>query len=74
MGIVWRVVSFISVWLLYGLIASLFVKNVNRRDDRLLFSCRGATCLSAMQILKSVFLFSFLKSYKRLYLKFLYIC
>ena len=28
MGIVWRVVSFISVWLLYGLIASLFVKNV----------------------------------------------
>ena len=36
MGIVWRVVSFISVWLLYGLIASLFVKNVNRRDYRLL--------------------------------------
>ena len=36
MGLVWRVVTFISVWLLYGLLASLFVKNVNRRDYRLL--------------------------------------
>ena len=36
MGAIWAVISLFSVWLLYGLIASLFVKNVNSRDYRLL--------------------------------------
>ena len=33
-----QIVSLLSVWLLYGLAASFFVKNVNKRDYLLLIS------------------------------------
>ena len=32
MGLFWQVVSLLSVWLVYGVIASFFVKNSNKRD------------------------------------------
>ena len=32
MGLVWQIVSLLSVWLVYGVIASFFVKNSNKRD------------------------------------------
>ena len=32
MGAIWTLVSLLAVWLLYGLIASLFVKGNTRRD------------------------------------------
>jgi len=36
MALFWQIVSLLSVWLLYGLVASLFVKNSNKRDYLLL--------------------------------------
>ena len=36
MALFWQIVSLLSVWLLYGLIASFFVKNVNKRNYLLL--------------------------------------
>ena len=36
MALFWQIVSLLSVWLLYGLFASFFVKNVNKRNDVLL--------------------------------------
>ena len=38
MALFWQIVSLLSVWLLYGLAASFFVKNVNKRDYLLLIS------------------------------------
>ncbi len=38
MDLFWQIVSLLSVWLLYGLAASSFVKNVNKRDYLLLIS------------------------------------
>lgn len=32
MGLFWQIVSLLSVWLVYGVIASFFVKNSNKRD------------------------------------------
>ena len=32
MGLFWQLVSLLSVWLVYGVIASFFVKNSNKRD------------------------------------------
>ena len=32
MGLFWQTVSLLSVWLVYGVIASFFVKNSNKRD------------------------------------------
>ena len=32
MALFWQIVTFLSVWLIYGLIASFFVKNSNKRD------------------------------------------
>ncbi len=32
MGAIWTLVSLLAVWLLYGLIASLFVKGITSRD------------------------------------------
>ena len=32
MGLFWQIVSLLSVWLIYGVIASFFVKNSNKRD------------------------------------------
>ena len=32
MGLFWQIVSLLSVWLVYGIIASFFVKNSNKRD------------------------------------------
>jgi len=31
-GLFWQIVSLLSVWLVYGVIASFFVKNSNKRD------------------------------------------
>ena len=40
MGLFWQIVSLLSVWLVYGVIASFFVKNSNKRDYLLiLLSC-----------------------------------
>jgi uncharacterized membrane protein YeaQ/YmgE (transglycosylase-associated protein family) len=36
MALFWQIVSLLSVWLLYGLVASFFVKNVNKRNYLLL--------------------------------------
>ena len=36
MALIWRIVSIVSIWLLFGLAASFFVKNVDRRDYLLL--------------------------------------
>ena len=36
MALFWQIVSLLSVWLLYGLVASIFVKNSNKRDYLLL--------------------------------------
>ena len=36
MVLFWQIVSLLSVWLLYGLVASFFVKNVNKRNYLLL--------------------------------------
>jgi uncharacterized membrane protein YeaQ/YmgE (transglycosylase-associated protein family) len=36
MALFWQIVSLLSVWLLYGLFASFFVKNVNKRNYLLL--------------------------------------
>ena len=36
MALFWQIVSLLSVWLLYGLFASFFVKNVNKRNYFLL--------------------------------------
>ena len=36
MALFWQIVSLLSVWLLYGLFASFFVKNVNKRNNLLL--------------------------------------
>ena len=39
MGALWAVISLMAVWLLYGLLASIFVKGINSRDALpLLFS------------------------------------
>ena len=38
MALFWQIVTFLSVWLIYGLIASFFVKNTNRRDYVLLIA------------------------------------
>ena len=32
MGAIWTLVSLLAVWLLYGLLASLFVKGITSRD------------------------------------------
>ena len=32
MGLFWQIVSLLSVWLVYGVVASFFVKNSNKRD------------------------------------------
>ena len=32
MGALWAVISLMAVWLLYGLLASIFVKGINSRD------------------------------------------
>ena len=32
MGALWAVISLMAVWLLYGLLASIFVKDINSRD------------------------------------------
>ena len=32
MGLFWQIVSLLSVWLVYGVIASFFVKNSYKRD------------------------------------------
>ena len=32
MGLFWQIVSLLSVWLVYGVIASFFIKNSNKRD------------------------------------------
>ena len=32
MALFWQIVSLLSVWLVYGVIASFFVKNSNKRD------------------------------------------
>ena len=32
MGALWAVISLMAVWLLYGLLASIFVKVINSRD------------------------------------------
>ena len=40
MALFWQIVTLLSVWLLYGLAASFFVRNVNRRDYLLLI-CSG---------------------------------
>ena len=32
MGLFWQIVSLLSVWLVYGVIASFFEKNSNKRD------------------------------------------
>ena len=32
MGLFWQTVSLLSVWLVYGVVASFFVKNSNKRD------------------------------------------
>ena len=32
MGTIWAVISLLSVWLLYGLFASFFIKNITSRD------------------------------------------
>ena len=32
MGLFWQIVSLLSVWLVYGVIASFIVKNSNKRD------------------------------------------
>ena len=32
MGLFWQIVLLLSVWLVYGVIASFFVKNSNKRD------------------------------------------
>ena len=32
MGLFWQIVSLLSVWLVYGVIALFFVKNSNKRD------------------------------------------
>ena len=36
MALFWQIVSLLSVWLLYGLFAYFFVKNVNKRNYLLL--------------------------------------
>ena len=36
MALFWQIVSLLSVWLLYGLLGSFFVKNVNKRNYLLL--------------------------------------
>ena len=36
MALIWRIVSIVSIWLLFGLAASFFVKNVDKRDYLLL--------------------------------------
>ena len=36
MALFWQIISLLSVWLLYGLFASFFVKNVNKRNYLLL--------------------------------------
>ena len=38
MALFWQVVTLLSVWLLYGFAASLFVKGSNKRDYLLLIS------------------------------------
>ena len=38
MALFWQVVTLLSVWLLYGFVASLFVKGSNKRDYLLLIS------------------------------------
>ena len=38
MALFWQIVTLLSVWLVYGLVASFFVKNTNRRDYLLLIS------------------------------------
>ena len=38
MALFWQIVTYLSVWLIYGLIASIFVKNTNRRDYVLLIA------------------------------------
>lgn len=32
MGLFWQIIALLSVWLVYGVIASFFVKNSNKRD------------------------------------------
>ena len=43
MGLFWQIVSLLSVWLVYGVIASFFVKNSNKRDY-LLILLSGLLC------------------------------
>ena len=39
MGAIWAVISLLAVWLIYGLIASIFVKGVTSRDGlKLIFA------------------------------------
>ena len=39
MGAIWAIISLLAVWLIYGLIASIFVKGVGSRDGlKLIFA------------------------------------
>ena len=39
MGAIWAIISLLAVWLIYGLIASIFVKGVSSRDGlKLIFA------------------------------------
>ena len=60
MGAIWAVISLLAVWLIYGLIASIFVKGVTSRDGlKLIF----AGMLGGYLVVKLEYLWMFLKIY-----------
>ena len=58
MGLFWQIIALLSVWLVYGVIASFFVKNSNKRDyllillSGLLGGVIGGLIANAIQILR----------------------
>ena len=51
MGAIWAVISLLAVWLIYGLIASIFVKGVTSRDGlKLIFAGMLGGYLSLIHI------------------------